>query len=121
MGKIYNNIFGLFSRKSYNIDVNILNPDGNQDFNSGTVDLRYSWNNATSNDVNDQPSTSRIYADTSLIISDIKPASGYYLRGLSASRGGISNSNGTYTYKVSSLAGYKWPDSGSGFFDIVNV
>lgn len=110
-----------FARKSYNIDVNILNPDGNQDFNSGTVDLRYSWNNATSNDVNDQPSTSRIYADTSLIISDIKPASGYYLRGLSASRGGISNSNGTYTYKVSSLGGYKWPDSGSDFFDTVNV
>ena len=110
-----------FARKSYNIDVNILNPDGNQDFNSGTVDLRYSWNNATSNDVNDQPETSRIYADTSLIISDIKPASGYYLRGVSASRGGISNSNGTYTYKVSSLGGYKWPDSGSDFFDIVNV
>ena len=109
-----------FARKSYNINVNILSPDGAEDNKSGTVDLKYSWNGSTSNNVTDQPSSSRIYADTSLIISDIKPASGYYVRNVSCSKGSLGNSNGTYTYKVVDSS-YSWPNPGSGFYDTVVV
>ena len=84
------------------------------------MDLKYSWNGSTSNNVTDQPSSSRIYADTSLIISDIKPASGYYVRNVSCSKGSLGNSNGTYTYKVVDSS-YSWPNPGSGFYDTVVV
>ena len=60
----------------YQIDTNILSPNGTQDYNSGT--MIQSYNGQTSDVTTDQVYSS-IKADTTLTIKDINPATGMYV------------------------------------------
>ena len=99
-----------FARKFYTIDLNIYNPDGVQDYASGTCDVRVGYNGTTYNDVNNEPSGLGGYAGTSITISDIKPASGYYVKSVS-----------TYTYTFGPSSGYTYPDMSSGFLGAISI
>ena len=84
----------------FRIDVNIVSPNGVQDYNSGTMNLYYSYNNSTHTNLTDQPSdSSSVPYNSTITISNIKPATGMALSNVTASAGKIVNNNdGTYTF-----------------------
>ena len=84
----------------FRIDVNIVSPNGVQDYNSGTMNLYYSYNNSTHTNLTDQPSdSSSVPYNSTITISNIKPATGMQLSNITASAGKIVNNNdGTYTF-----------------------
>ena len=93
----------LYSRweiYKFRIDVNIVSPNGVQDYNSGTMNLYYSYNNSTHTNLTDQPSdSSSVPYNSTITISNIKPATGMALSNVTASAGKIVNNNdGTYTF-----------------------
>ncbi len=93
----------VFVLRTYWTDINILNPNGSQDYASGTIDITYS-NGKTFNDMNNEPEgndqISLPYGAT-ITISDIKPATGYTLDKVKMQSGSITNNNnGSYTYTV---------------------
>ena len=94
--------------KQYYVDINILNPSGSQDYNSGTMDVVYSTPSQSINDVTNEASSSLIQHGGTITISDIKPAAGYYLSRVyltnsTGSHGTLKdNGDGTYTFTASS-------------------
>ena len=89
-------LYAHWTPKTYQIDTNILSPNDEQDYKSGT--MTQSYNGQTIGGLTDQ-AFSNITADTTLTISGINPATGMYVSSITVNRGTISvtKSNGLIT------------------------
>ena len=80
---------------SYRVNVNMINPLGEEDYKIGTFSQTY--NSSTKDNLNDQY-FSTIYMNEKMTITNIKPATGYKLVNVYTDYGTITNNNGTYTF-----------------------
>ena len=89
-------LYAQWEPKDYQVDTNILNPGGVQDYQSGT--MTQSYGGQTKTGLTDQ-AFSDIKADTTLTISNIVPAAGMHVSSITVNRGTISvtKSNGVIT------------------------
>jgi len=83
---------------SYNININILNPNGGEDLKSGTITLQY-YNNAgsltaTYTDVNNEPSDPSVQYGGKIKISNITPANGMYFKNITSRKTSFSQIDG---------------------------
>ena len=90
-------LYAHWTKNVYKVDINILSPSGEQDYNSGTMDVRYSYSGNSFTGKNDQPEDQVDYQGT-ITISNIKPTTGYYVLRVTCTSGTLNSSNGTYTY-----------------------
>lgn len=90
-------LYAHWTKNVYKVDINILSPSGEQDYNSGTMDVRYSYSGNSFTGKNDQPEDQVDYQGT-ITISNINPVTGYYVSSVTCTSGTLSSSNGTYTY-----------------------
>ena len=84
----------------YNIDINILNPSGVQDYLSGTMNTWNQYSGSSYSNITDQQDP-YCGKDQEIRISNIIPTTGYYVESVTCSRGTIVESDGTYTYTAS--------------------
>ena len=112
-------LYAHWTPKTYQIDTNILSPNDEQDYKSGT--MIQSYNGQPSKVTTDQVYSS-IKADTTLTIKDINPATGMYVSSITVDRGTISvtKSDGiitgcTYTVSPSVLGNPR----GNGNWDAI--
>ncbi len=102
--------FPHFINSRYKIDVNIMSPEGVQDYRSGTFTQTYNGKSSTGADQD----FDCLYVYESWTISNIKPREGFKFKSISASSGTLTNNgNGTYTFK----ADYSKPAAGVGVWD----
>ena len=90
-------LYAHWTKNVYKVDINILSPSGEQDYNSGAMDVKYSYSGNSFTGKNDQPEDQVDYQGT-ITISNINPATGYYVSSVTCTSGTLSSSNGTYTY-----------------------
>lgn len=90
-------LYAHWNKNVYTIDINILNPNGEQDYESGTIDIYYSYSSNSYTGKTDQPESSCDYLGI-IKISNITPTIGYYLSSVTCNNGSISQSGSTYTY-----------------------
>ena len=111
-------LYPYYTPKDYRVDVNVLNPNGTQDYKSGTFTQYYSYTNSTSNNLTDQ-AYSNIKQGSYTEIRNIVPVAGYYLYSVTATVGTIDNrGNGVYRYTAS----FSSEPKGSSSWDaIINV
>lgn len=95
---------------SYRVNVNMINPLGEEDYKIGTFSQTY--NSSTKDNLNDQY-FSTMYMDEKMTITNIKPATGYKLVNVYTDYGTITNNNGTYTF----TANFNKNPSGSSSWD----
>ncbi len=91
--------YAIWERNTYNVDINILNPNGVQDFNSGTMTQSYGSQVHTGTD----QGFDDIYYGDSWLISNITPAPGMVLESvyLQKNRGYLyQNSDGSYGFQM---------------------
>ena len=112
------NLYPYYTPKDYRVDVNVLNPNGTQDYKSGTFTQYYSYTNSTSNNLTDQ-AYSNIKQGSYTEIRNIVAVAGYYLYSVTATVGTIENrGNGVYRYTAS----FSSEPKGSSSWDaIINV
>ena len=90
----------LFKPYEYKININVLDPEGNELYQSGEAgkfDLKIHTGKVYSNiynEVSDKLPYKQIWT-----ISNIRPGTGMHLKSVSCSNGTITNNNGTYTYQ----------------------
>ncbi len=95
-------LYAKWQIKEFYVDINILNPNGEQDFNSGTMTIFYSSTGQTFENATNEPSPSMVRYNETITISNITPANGYRLGsvGLTSSNGTLTSSNNTYTFQA---------------------
>ncbi len=95
-------LYSKWTQKQFLVDINVLNPSGEQDYVSGTFDVYYSYTGVTHNDLTDQFTPSTVVYGGTIVISDIKPANGYAVESVylstSSGKGTLTSSNGKYTF-----------------------
>ena len=111
-------LYAYYTPKDYRVDVNVLNPNGTQDYKSGTFTQYYSYTDSTSNNLTDQ-AYSTIKQGSYTEIRNIVPVAGYYLYNVTATVGTIENrGNGVYRYTAS----FSSEPKGSSSWDaVINV
>ena len=92
-------LYSYYEAYLYKIDINILSPSGEQDYQSGVMDVNYSGTPTMEYfGVSDQPQDYLSYYET-LTISNIIPAEGYYVSNVYCTNGGdLSYTNGVCYY-----------------------
>ena len=112
------NLYPYYTPKDYRVDVNVLNPNGTQDYKSGTFTQYYSYTDSTSYNLTDQ-AYSTIKQGSYTEIRNIVPVAGYYLYNVTATVGTIENrGNGVYRYTAS----FSSEPKGSSSWDaVINV
>ena len=96
--------YAIWERKQYQVDINILNPNGVQDQASGTMTQSYGTRTHTGTD---QGFTDIYYGD-SWLISNITPAPGMMLESVYLDNGNgtlRNNGNGTWTFTMDKDSG----------------
>ena len=95
-------LYSKWTQKQFLVDINVLNPSGEQDYVSGTFDVYYSYTGVTHNDLTDQFTPSTVVYGGTIVISDIKPANGYAVESVylstSSGKGTLTSSSGKYTF-----------------------
>lgn len=88
--------------KAFPININILNPAGEEDTYSGTMNLQYSDGvtaTNTNNEVVVEGNSKTLRCNQTIIISNIIPAEQYSFKSISCDRGSlVDNGDGSYTY-----------------------
>ncbi len=95
-------LYSYWTVNYYWTNINIVDPDDNENFDIATFDVTYNHDNSSYNDVNDQQSDADPYG-TTITISDIKSkVDGLVLESVYCTGDGsiVDNGDGTYTYTI---------------------